>query len=154
MNRRPPRSTLTDTLFPYTTLCRSGFKGGGFDPRGSGIAAPDLNGNGVSGAGGDYADVYDFLSFDPESVTTYEIGWKAALFGRRVTIALDGFWSDYKDVQIPGSIGYDTNGDGINDTFVGVTSNAGKATIKGVEFRSEEHTSELQSLMRNSNAVF
>src|SRR3546814_10050661 len=29
---------------------------------------------------------------------------------------------------------YDTNGDGINDTFVGVTSNAGKATIKGVEF--------------------
>src|SRR3546814_15640124 len=21
--RRPPRSTLTDTLFPYTTLCRS-----------------------------------------------------------------------------------------------------------------------------------
>src|SRR3546814_16086257 len=23
MRRRPPRSTLTDTLFPYTTLCRS-----------------------------------------------------------------------------------------------------------------------------------
>src|SRR3546814_16189949 len=23
MNRRPPRSTLTDTLFPYTTLIRS-----------------------------------------------------------------------------------------------------------------------------------
>src|SRR3546814_19736010 len=23
MIRRPPRSTLTDTLFPYTTLCRS-----------------------------------------------------------------------------------------------------------------------------------
>src|SRR3546814_15720849 len=23
MNRRPPRSTLTDTLFPYTTLFRS-----------------------------------------------------------------------------------------------------------------------------------
>src|SRR3546814_1028859 len=27
MIRRPPRSTRTDTLFPYTTLCRSG--GGG-----------------------------------------------------------------------------------------------------------------------------
>src|SRR3546814_6416273 len=26
MLRRPPRSTLTDTLFPYTTLCRSGFE--------------------------------------------------------------------------------------------------------------------------------
>src|SRR3546814_13094124 len=24
MKRRPPRSTRTDTLFPYTTLCRSG----------------------------------------------------------------------------------------------------------------------------------
>src|SRR3546814_8339057 len=26
MRRRPPRSTRTDTLFPYTTLFRSGFK--------------------------------------------------------------------------------------------------------------------------------
>src|SRR3546814_10414791 len=26
MMRRPPRSTRTDTLFPYTTLFRSGFK--------------------------------------------------------------------------------------------------------------------------------
>src|SRR3546814_19974760 len=25
MIRRPPRSTRTDTLFPYTTLCRSDF---------------------------------------------------------------------------------------------------------------------------------
>src|SRR3546814_9761198 len=27
MVRRPPRSTRTDTLFPYTTLCRSPFRG-------------------------------------------------------------------------------------------------------------------------------
>src|SRR3546814_11615332 len=27
MLRRPPRSTLTDTLFPYTTLFRAGFRG-------------------------------------------------------------------------------------------------------------------------------
>src|SRR3546814_9165816 len=26
MIRRPPRSTRTDTLFPYTTLCRSGHR--------------------------------------------------------------------------------------------------------------------------------
>src|SRR3546814_17795031 len=31
MQRRPPRSTRTDTLFPYTTLFRSGVAG---DPRG------------------------------------------------------------------------------------------------------------------------
>src|SRR3546814_17439275 len=28
MIRRPPRSTRTDTLFPYTTLCRSRFGDG------------------------------------------------------------------------------------------------------------------------------
>src|SRR3546814_8258857 len=27
MLRRPPRSTRSDTLFPYTTLCRSGVRG-------------------------------------------------------------------------------------------------------------------------------
>src|SRR3546814_12163883 len=84
---------------PYS----EGFKGGGFDPRGSGIAAPDLNGNGVSGAGGDYADVYDFLSFDPDSVTTYKICWKAALFGRRVTLAPDSFLSVFNYFPFPSS---------------------------------------------------
>src|SRR3546814_5786881 len=29
MIRRPPRSTRTDTLFPYTTLCRSPHRPGG-----------------------------------------------------------------------------------------------------------------------------
>src|SRR3546814_14849286 len=32
MIRRPPRSTRTDTLFPYTTLFRSGFRLVGADP--------------------------------------------------------------------------------------------------------------------------
>src|SRR3546814_11052275 len=37
MIRRPPRSTRTDTLFPYTTLCRSRQRGvGGRAPEGSG----------------------------------------------------------------------------------------------------------------------
>src|SRR3546814_8863556 len=36
MIRRPPRSTRTDTLFPYTTLFRSVYASwGGFVPRGS-----------------------------------------------------------------------------------------------------------------------
>src|SRR3546814_12636059 len=35
MIRRPPRSTRTDTLFPYTTLFRSAYKGG--------IIAPGIN---------------------------------------------------------------------------------------------------------------
>src|SRR3546814_4560053 len=34
MIRRPPRSTRTDTLFPYTTLFRSVAKEGSFDSKG------------------------------------------------------------------------------------------------------------------------
>jgi iron complex outermembrane receptor protein len=44
------------------------------------------------------------------------------------------FFSDYQDMQIPGSLPYDSNGDGVNDNFVGATTNAGKATINGLEF--------------------
>src|SRR3546814_20847143 len=38
MIRRPPRSTRTDTLFPYTTLFRSGFTA---VPYHAGMATPD-----------------------------------------------------------------------------------------------------------------
>jgi iron complex outermembrane recepter protein len=108
-----------------------GFKGGGFDPRGVGTAAPDLNGNGITGAGGDQDDIYNFLSFDPEKVTSYEVGYKASLFDRALTFALAGFHADYTDVQIPGSTGAIVGG---VQTFIGITTNAGKARINGVEF--------------------
>ena len=131
--RFTPRVSLNfqatpDNLF-YASYSQ-GFKGGGFDPRGSAAAAPDANHDGTV----DKQEVYNFLLFKPEHVNSYEIGWKAALLDRRLTFALDGFYADYKDVQIPGSIGYDTNGDGINDTFIGITTNAAKARMKGVEF--------------------
>ena len=108
-----------------------GFKGGGFDPRGVGTSAPDLNGNGVGGLGGDQADIYNFLSFDPEDVRTWELGYKASLFDRRVNFALAVFNSDYRNVQIPGSVGVVVGG---IQTFAGITTNAGKARIRGVEF--------------------
>jgi iron complex outermembrane receptor protein len=103
-----------------------GFKGGGFDPRGLSTAAPDLNGNGVREAD----EIFDYFLFDPEKVTSYEIGYKASLFDRRLRLAVAGFYADYKDVQVPGSVGAVING---IPTFVGVTTNAGKATFKGVE---------------------
>lgn len=103
-----------------------GFKGGGFDPRGLSTAAPDLNGNGVREAD----EIFDYFLFDPEKVTSYEIGYKASLFDRRLRLAIAGFYADYKDVQVPGSVGAVING---IPTFVGVTTNAGKATFKGVE---------------------
>ncbi len=61
---------------------------------------------------------------------SYEIGWKGSLFDRRLTYAVDGFYSDYTDVQIPGSVGTVVGG---VPTFIGITTNAAKARINGVE---------------------
>ena len=114
----------------YASYAR-GFKGGGFDPRGVGTAAPDLNRNGITGAGGDQDDIYNFLSFDPEKVSSYEIGYKGELFDRAFTYALSAFHADYTDVQVPGSVGAVVGG---VQTFIGITTNAGKARFNGVEF--------------------
>jgi iron complex outermembrane receptor protein len=129
-----PRASISFKPSRDHTLYASyaqGFKGGGFDPRGVGTAAPDFNGNGVNGAGGDQADIYRFLSFGPEKVTSYEVGYKASLFDRALTLALSAFHSDYTDVQVPGSVGQVVGG---IQTFIGITTNAGKARINGVEF--------------------
>ena len=120
---------LTDDSNIYFTYAQ-GFKGGSFDPRGQTTAAPDLDQDGVVSA----AEVYEFMQFDPEEVDSYEVGYKASHFGGDLNYSIAVFYSDYKDVQVPGSIGVDTDGDGVNDTFTGVTTNAGAATIWGVEF--------------------
>jgi iron complex outermembrane receptor protein len=105
-----------------------GFKGGSFDPRGQTTAAPDVNRDGIRSA----QEIFDFMQFDPETVQSYEVGWKASF--DRATTNLAVFFADYTDVQIPGSVGVDTNNDGINDTFTGVTTNAASADLFGVEF--------------------
>jgi len=107
-----------------------GFKGGGFDPRGQTTAAPDLDGDGDI----DFDDQFEFLRFAPETVDSFELGWKASLLDNRLNISLAGFLSQYNDVQIPGSVGLDTNGDGVNDSFIGITSNAASADVNGIEF--------------------
>src|SRR3546814_7014298 len=102
MIRRPPRSTRTDTLFPYTTLFRS-------------LPRP------APGSG-----------LPPERLLELQAAEAAALAARReVTVAQRN--------RIP-------------DPEVGVR--AGRIDYGGVRDRSEEHTSELQSLMRISYAVF
>ena len=80
------------------------------------------------------AEIFDYFLFDPEKVNSYEIGYKASLFDNRLRFALAGFYADYKDVQVPGSAGAVVNG---VPTFVGVTTNAGKATMKGIEFEGQ-----------------
>lgn len=107
-----------------------GFKGGSFDPRGQTSAAPDLDNDGTVSA----EEIFAFMRFEPETVKSYEFGWKAAALDNRVMTSLAIFYGDYTDVQVPGSVGVDTDGDGINDTFTGVTTNAGKAELPGLEF--------------------
>jgi iron complex outermembrane receptor protein len=128
-----PRASITFKPTEDHTLYASyskGFKGGGFDPRGLSTAAPDTNGDGVR----DAAEIFDYFLFDPEKVDSYEVGYKASLFDNRLRFALAGFYADYKDVQVPGSVGAVVNG---IPTFVGVTTNAGKATFKGVELETQ-----------------
>ena len=107
-----------------------GFKGGSFDPRAQTTGAPDLDNDGTVSE----QEIFDFMMFDPETVTSYEVGVKSTLLDNRLVTSLAVFFGDYEDVQIPGSVGVDTDGDGINDTFTGVTTNAGKAELPGVEF--------------------
>lgn len=125
-----PRASISFKPTPDHNIYASfsqGFKGGGFDPRGVGTNAPDLNGNGIRG---ENDEVAAFLSFRPESVDSYEVGYKGNLFDGGLTLALAGFYADYKDVQIPGSVACIV---GTLPSFCGVTSNAGKATFKGAE---------------------
>jgi iron complex outermembrane receptor protein len=106
-----------------------GFKGGGFDPRGQTTACRNPRGGACTAD-----EVFDFMAFDPETVDSFELGWKASLLDNRVNIRLAGFIAQYTDVQIPGSVGFDANGDGTNETFIGITSNAGEADVNGIEF--------------------
>jgi iron complex outermembrane recepter protein len=128
-NKFTPKATLSFKPNPDSTLYASyskGFKGGGFDPRGAGVNAP--NTDGVPGLSD--AEIAAFLSFRPESVDSYELGYKASLFDRRVYLALAGFYMDYTDVQIPGSVACVIGG---LPSFCGVVSNAGKARMQGFE---------------------
>ena len=124
-----PRASITFEPNEFNTMYASyskGFKGGGFDPRANSPQAGDTNGDGKV----DQSEIFDFFLFDPETVDSYELGYKASLFDRRLRVALAGFYADYKDVQVPGSVGCIVGG---IPTFCGVTTNAGKATFKGIE---------------------
>src|SRR3546814_1092687 len=109
MIRRPPRSTRTDTLFPYPTLFRSSLA---FQP---------------------------LRNIDDPATRSWAAEWIGALLAHeRVTVTpevKEAVWSALGNLA---------------------TAPAEERTLTGLSVlvRSEEHTSELQSLMRISYAVF
>ena len=124
-----PRASISFKPTPdhhFYASYSQGFKGGGFDPRGQTTQAPDEDGDGDR----DAADIYEYMAFEPEKVTSYELGWKGSLFDKRVFAGVALFNANYKDMQIPASIGCVIGG---LPNFCGLTSNAGKARIRGVE---------------------
>src|SRR3546814_1392166 len=105
MIRRPPRSTRTDTLFPYTTLFRS-----------SGVRCRSWIGRIVA----------------------------AADQGQALVEGVD--YRPGRARRSRGARGESPSGER--------PENAVQLSEQGALWRSEEHTSELQSLMRISYAVF
>src|SRR3546814_3304403 len=124
MIRRPPRSTRTDTLFPYTTLFRS--RHNETNPQ--------------------------------EPPMSRKLTTPAAVAASLVAlmVAAPAGAADY--VQAAGStLAFATKYDGevFTGTFPGFSTRLSfdPADLSGSKLdRSEEHTSELQSLMRNSYA--
>jgi iron complex outermembrane receptor protein len=112
-----------------------GFKGGGFDPRGKAINAPVTAPATVS----TYQQIYDFLTFKPEKVDSYEIGWKSSLLNHRLQLATAIFDAEYKDVQVPGSEACTVNN---LPNFCGITTNAGKARMRGIEIETNARLGE------------
>jgi iron complex outermembrane receptor protein len=107
----------------YTTFSK-GFKGGMFDPR------MDLG-----GAPNTAVSLAKRKGVNPEEVSSIELGLKSSLNGGRLQTNAAVFYSDYKNVQVPGSIPtYDASGN-VNG-FAGSLTNAGKAKIKGLELEA------------------
>jgi iron complex outermembrane receptor protein len=106
----------------YATFSK-GFKGGMFDPR------MDLT---ASGGPNTAASLAKRRGVAPEEVSTIELGLKSSMHGGRLQTNAAVFYTDYKNVQIPGSIPtFDAQGN-VNG-FAGTLTNAGKAKIDGLE---------------------
>src|SRR3546814_7292777 len=126
MKRRPPRSTRTDTLFPYTTLFRS--------PRSEDAFVEHLP---------------KVVETDPP-LSVVEVGQKLAAGEDRVGMQeMTGRGPEGIIPGVPIQHGAESGTD-----EVGLAAIHQAADRAALVRRSEEHKSELPSLMRSSYAVF
>jgi iron complex outermembrane receptor protein len=116
---------LTPEHNVYTTWSK-GFKGGMFDPR------MDLA---ATGGPNSVVSLAKRQGVAPEEVSSLEVGLKSSMNGGRLQTNAAVFYTDYKNVQIPGSIPTFA-ADGSVNGFAGSLTNAGKAKIKGLELEA------------------
>src|SRR3546814_3171195 len=144
MIRRPPRSTRPDTLFPYTTLFRSpagqvSFLDVVMHEFGHGLGFQNFENEAAGTFLANRQDIYSVFTFD----NTAGKYWTQMTVPERRASTLN-----YGNVVFDGARA--TLGAGLTlDPRTAFTATAPVALA-----RSEEHTSELQSLMRISYAVF
>jgi len=107
---------FSDEFMAYAQVS-TGYKGGGVNPRPFfGPSAGALN---------------QLKSFDPETILTYEVGFKSDLFDRLVRLNAAAFYNDYKNIILtlsacPASPCLQPN-------------NVGAAKVKGFEFETTIH---------------
>ncbi len=119
----------------YGTLSQ-GFKGGMFDPR------MDLA---ATGGPTTAASMTKRQGVNPEEVNSFELGIKSAMMGGRFQTNAAIFYSDYKNIQIPGSLAT-YNSAGVVTGFAGSLTNAGKAKISGIELEAVAHVTSALNL--------
>src|SRR3546814_5988653 len=144
MIRPPPRSTRTDTLFPYTTLFRSSADKSLNIHEGERARAESKD-----GAAPAKAEVPSKAApKDDKQVDDTRLALPTQLERKYLRVGNDLFRSgrdDKPDMSIKGQDGFRINKDNAIGDAIAIAKQNG---------RSEEHTSELQSLMRSSYAVF
>lgn len=95
---------ITPEHFAYASFSR-GFKSGG-----NNFGAVSLVG----------------ITYQPETISSYEAGIKTQWLDKRLRVNLTGFYYDYKDLQVQSLIG----------PGITLTANAAAAKVKGIEFES------------------
>ncbi|PZN31694.1 MAG: TonB-dependent receptor [Proteobacteria bacterium] len=95
----------------------TGYKGGGVNPRPFfGPSTPEIN---------------QLKAFDPETLTTYEVGFKTDLFNRTMRVNMAFFYNDYQDIILTSSACP------ISPCLQ--PNNIGEAEVKGIELETEIH---------------
>lgn len=106
----------TDTFMTYAQVS-TGYKGGGVNPRPFfGPSTPEIN---------------QLKAFNPETITTYEVGMKTDLFSRTMRLNAAAFYNEYEDIILTSSACP------ISPCLQ--PNNIGEAEVKGVEFEAEIH---------------